>query len=70
MSGALVISRARGGYTTPEGNVYFGNDATQILGHYTGRIGTKDELAAQLGMVWPIRYVHELFANPRLDDFV
>lgn len=70
MSGALVIARSNGGYQHENGMMMWtGADATRIMGVYTGRVGTKDELAAQIGIVWPIRYVEELIANPTLDDF-
>jgi hypothetical protein len=53
MSGSPVILRTWGGYHTPEGgHITFSGSATRFIGIYSGRIGGKDELQAQLGMVW------------------
>jgi len=53
MSGSPVILRTWGGYHTPEGGqITTSGSATRFIGIYSGRIGGKDELQAQLGMVW------------------
>jgi len=63
MSGAIVLARSTGGYMTENGDVTIGVDGNRIVGVYTGRVGSSDQLDAQIGMVWPMRYVEEIFRD-------
>ena len=55
MSGSPVILRRRFG-TGPN---------TTFVGVYSGRIGAKDELEAQLGIVWRADLVEQIVAKGR-----
>lgn len=70
LSGGLVISMGYGMYPLPGGGMSMGNGATKIVGIYSGRISSEDEMSAQIGIVWPIKYVYQLLDNAILDKFV
>jgi hypothetical protein len=42
----------------------------QVLGVYSGRIGAKDELQAQLGIVWRAEVVEQIVADGRPGSMV
>jgi hypothetical protein len=69
LSGGLAIASGYGIYSLAGGGMSMGNGATKVVGVYTGRIASSDELAAQIGMVWPIRYVEEMMQSGRRDTF-
>jgi hypothetical protein len=71
ISGGVVIARKTGAYQRVGGGSVLGSGSyTKIVGIYSGRTGTDDEFAAQIGIVWPIRYVEEIVAAGILDPFV
>ncbi|WP_332817770.1 trypsin-like peptidase domain-containing protein [Sphingopyxis sp.] len=70
MSGALVIARNRGIAHFENKNMIAGGEYTRLVGVYTGRVGGADDMAAQIGIVWPMRYVRELISDGVPDDFV
>jgi len=71
ISGGVVIARKTGAYQRVGGNMVIGPGShTKIIGIYSGRIGTNDEFAAQIGIVWPIRYVEEIVKWGVIDSFV
>ncbi|MBO6759227.1 MAG: trypsin-like peptidase domain-containing protein [Roseibium sp.] len=73
MSGAPVIQRYYGAVPLVSGGVQIadkGGAATKFIGIYSGRIGANDQLAAQLGLVWPSSLIETIVRTRRLDDLV
>jgi hypothetical protein len=63
MSGAPVIQRAHGAIELENGSygrIEKGDGACKLVGVYSGRCHTNDPNDAQLGRVWPIRFVREM----------
>lgn len=61
MSGSPVIMRSWGTAHFEDGSTGMGNVvATRIIGVYSGRLNAADPLDAQLGLVWPIKFVEEI----------
>lgn len=70
LSGSPVIARREGMVLTESGNVSLGSGlSTRLYGVYTGRLSTSDPLGAQLGIVWPIKYIEEIVADGVIEDF-
>jgi hypothetical protein len=66
MSGSPVIQRVHGELTLADGS--FGRSqmdrgGARLVGVYAGRFHTSDKEDAQLGRVWPIKYVRDFFPN-------
>lgn len=71
ISGGVVIARYATTYPSIRGSSTMGEGPfTKIVGIYSGRVGSNDQFAAQVGIVWPIRYVEEIIANGIHDPFV
>jgi hypothetical protein len=68
MSGAPVIRRSWGAHLMRNGSV-LDNMAyeTKFIGVYSGRLHTKDQSDAQLGMVWLPRYIEDIVTVCQLD---
>lgn len=62
MSGSLVFRREVGSWTTEDGTTKMtaGSVASKLLGIYSGRLGANMDGDAQLGIVWPTRFVVEI----------
>lgn len=61
LSGAPVVARSSSGTYLDEDNVLIAaRNATKIIGIYSGRYSTKDPLGAQLGIVWPSRFINDI----------
>lgn len=70
LSGAPVYARREGMALSADGKMTFAtSSSTRIFGIYTGRLAHSDALDAQLGIVWPIQYVREMFENGIQDNF-
>lgn len=69
MSGALVIARSRGVAEFENKGMAAGGVYTRLVGVYTGRVAGADEMAAQIGIVWPIRYVRQVIMSGIRDTF-
>lgn len=67
MSGSPVIARSVGIALMETGNFQGGIVGTRLLGVYSGRLASENEFDAQLGMVWPIRYVTEIIEGQTRD---
>jgi hypothetical protein len=68
MSGAPVIRRSWGQHLLDGGSFFTdGYSQTRFLGVYSGRLYTKDQSDAQLGMVWPAHLIDEIIAGAKLD---
>jgi hypothetical protein len=68
MSGSPVIRRQWGSYTDEKGNIFHnGEDATRLMGVYSGRLSTNDPHDAQLGLVWPVTLLEEIISGKSLD---
>jgi hypothetical protein len=66
MSGSPVILRSWGGFQTDTGgSVITTGVATRFIGVYSGRIGARDELQAQLGIVWRAEVLDQIIATGR-----
>lgn len=71
LSGAPVFARREGMALSEDGKLsYATSAATSFYGIYTGRLATNDPLGAQLGIVWPRRFVEEVFNPGLVEDFV
>jgi hypothetical protein len=71
ISGGVVVARYATAYPSLSGaGTLGGGPFTKVVGIYSGRIGSQDQLDAQIGIVWPIRYVEEIIANGIPDRFV
>jgi hypothetical protein len=69
MSGGPVILRSVGTFVKEnEALSTTARPATRFIGAYSGRLHTKDPLDAQIGMVWPRRWITEIIAHARPDD--
>jgi hypothetical protein len=68
MSGSPVILRSWGTHHLADGSVEIGGAATRLFGVYSGRVGTKDALDAQLGICWPIALVEQIVAGKKRDS--
>jgi hypothetical protein len=66
MSGSPVIRRSWGYHPLSNGSLLTVPGAgTRFVGVYSGRLSTKDPLDAQLGLVWPARFIDEIpMGNP------
>lgn len=61
MSGSPVIRRSWNTHSLDDGStVVSSGAATKLIGVYSGRIESHSPLDLQLGMVWPINYIHEI----------
>jgi hypothetical protein len=67
MSGAPVLRRSWGSHLLEDGRISLTPYATRFLGVYSGRIVATDPLDAQLGMVWPERFVSDIVQGGRRD---
>jgi S1-C subfamily serine protease len=69
MSGAPVIRRSWGSHFL-EGDAISSDSTPQskFIGIYSGRLHTKDQTDAQLGMVWPVEDIEEVIIGKRIDD--
>lgn len=64
MSGSPVIVRSWGAVAMEGGGTAIvTGGASRFLGIYSGRLATSDSLDAQLGMVWPARFISEIIAG-------
>jgi hypothetical protein len=64
MSGAPVIARRSGGFHKSDGMITIaGGRGTKLVGIYSGRLPSNDQFGAQLGYVWPARYIEEIAQN-------
>jgi len=64
MSGSPVILRSWGGFQTDKGGMVAGpGAATRFIGVYSGRIVAKDQLQAQLGVVWRAEVVDRIITT-------
>lgn len=45
-----------------------GGTATRLLGIYSGRLGANKDGDAQLGIVWPIRFVDDILSRYALQE--
>ncbi len=64
MSGSPVIQRVYGDIDLADGShgrTENGQGASRLVGVYAGRFHTEDRNDAQLGRVWPIKYVTDFF---------
>jgi hypothetical protein len=68
MSGSPVIVRNWGFGATEDGNFLGGAITTRFFGIYAGRLVGTDALDAQLGRVFPAKFLEEIVANPRRGD--
>lgn len=70
LSGAPVIARREDIYSSGNGNIRVHPGVhNKVIGVYTGRLTSSDQLGAQLGIVWPRKYVDEMLAARIPDDF-
>jgi hypothetical protein len=60
MSGSPVVLKERRPMTIIDKNKGFSRNFMRFVGVYSGRIGTKDELGAQLGIVWKSKVIEEI----------
>lgn len=69
MSGAPVIRRSWGSHFL-EGDAISSDSTPQskFIGIYSGRLHTKDQTDAQLGMVWPVEDIEEVIIGKRIDN--
>jgi hypothetical protein len=65
MSGAPVILRTWNSYYDEKGVTHDEGPHSRLIGVYSGRIHAKDELQAQLGIVWRAAVVTEIVAAQR-----
>jgi hypothetical protein len=64
MSGSPVYARSSGAHMTTTGEFALGTGPTsKFLGVYSGRYGTTDELAVQLGRVWHAELIAAIVAG-------
>jgi len=69
MSGGPVVRRTWCTHLREDGSFSMdGNSATKIVGIYSGRLYTKDQTDAQLGMVWPARLIEQIIAGNCRDE--
>ena len=70
MSGAPVYLRSIGSYMNDQGTFVIGAAvANKFIGVYTGRLAVRDELDAQLGIVWPASLVETIGQRGKRDTF-
>lgn len=70
MSGSPVIRRSWSSHSLENGStIITPGPATRIVGIYSGRIVTKDPLDAQLGMVWPTRFIEDVVERGVRDTY-
>jgi hypothetical protein len=70
MSGAPVVLLDDTGYQDQKGSrIMDGKRAHRFLGLYSGRVASEDQMDAQLGLVWPARFVREVAASGVADEF-
>ena len=71
LSGSVVIARVDGVTGRGDGSLSVGGPPhlTKVVGIYSGRIGSDDHFAAQIGIVWPINLVEQLLLAQQRDDF-
>jgi hypothetical protein len=69
MSGAPVIRRSWGTHLL-EGDAISADSTPQskFIGVYSGRLHTKDQSDAQLGMVWPAEDIDDIIDGRKLDE--
>ncbi len=71
ISGGVVIARYSMSYLSIDGGTRMGGGPhTKIVGIYSGRVGSEDQFAAQIGIVWPINYVVEIMDSGIIDRFI
>jgi hypothetical protein len=69
MSGAPVILRSWGTHLMANGDMITDQSIqTKIMGVYSGRLHTKANTDAQLGMVWPGRIIDEIIDGGKFDE--
>jgi hypothetical protein len=69
MSGSAVILRKWGERMLEDGSTLWTlGAATRLIGVYSGRLHTQDQLEAQLGMVWPVRLIEEIINGTTRDS--
>lgn len=70
ISGGVVVARHAVAYPSVTGSSTLGKGPfTKIVGIYSGRMSSQDEFTAQIGIVWPIRYVEEIISDGIVDTF-
>lgn len=70
ISGGVVIARYTTSYPSTDGRSKLGGGQyTKVVGVYSGRVASTDQFAAQIGIVWPIRYVEEIVSSGIIDTF-
>lgn len=70
MSGAPVVARSVGGYVDEDGSSSLGSGVYQrIVGLYSGRMASQDQLDAQIGIVWPRQLIERIFNSGVRDTF-
>lgn len=69
LSGAPVILRREGGYSTVDGYIASPGVFYRLVGLYSGRTASVDQLEAQLGIVWPAHLIHDIVALGVGDSF-
>lgn len=60
MSGSPVIIRPSGPFQDSKGNTVIVGSGTKFIGVYSGRLASQDSLEAQVGIVWPEKYIEEI----------
>jgi len=69
MSGAPVIRRSWANHLLDNGSLIVDqSSATRFIGVYSGRLSTKNESDAQIGMVWPETFIRDIIAGGKVDD--
>lgn len=63
MSGSPVILKQRRQATIIQGNL-ISRYSMRFIGIYSGRIGSNDQLQAQLGIVWKAHVIDEIINQP------
>lgn len=70
LSGAPVVARSVGSYLSENGALVVGQGiSTRTIGVYTGRMASRDELDAQIGIVWPWPLIERIFDTGQPDTF-
>jgi hypothetical protein len=68
MSGSPVIRRSYGTHSMARGSVSMAAQCSKFVGVYSGRKIGADKFDAQLGMVWPARYLEEIVAGRKAEQ--
>lgn len=71
LSGGPVIMRSTGSFRRIDGTTMMdGKIHTMLVGLYSGRVGSADAFEAQVGIVWPLRYIQEATTKGVRDTFL